>query len=438
MQPSGILDKVPVPIKHLQEYRVLAPLDTERIYETARRLKDLKVTHINTVSLGGGVAEMLRSLVPLERDAGLDANWFTIPPNLEFFEITKKIHNLLQGKNGGLTEEEKLEYLEYNKFIAKLLDKLNTDILVIHDPQPLAALSFMKKRPKIAIWRCHIHTTNPNNDTKNFLSPFIQAYDQVIFSLPEYADGFELKNLSFITPVIDPLSEKNIPMQKSAAKKYIEQFGINGNAPLVTQISRFDPWKDPLGVIQAYSLAKKDVPNLQLALVAQMANDDPESLIIYESLKKIARKDKNIFLLANLPENDLAVKAFQTASDIILQKSIKEGFGLTVTEAMFKGAVVIGGNTGGIRAQIKDGINGILVNSPKEAADKIIYLLKNPGICKKISLEAQKSVKENFLVTTHLVKELELYKNLLKVKPRFKPLRTYLTQLLHLHKETDS
>lgn len=403
--------------KRLEDYSEITPEVVKEIRKIAKRLNGLKVAHVNATAVGGGVAEMLRSEVPLQRDIGLISNWYVIPPNDDFFEVTKSIHNFMQGKPGDLTEGQKKLYLEYNKYIGELLTEIDADIFVIHDPQPAAALKFMKKRPKVAIWRSHIDTSNPNKKVWDFLRPYLEGYDHYIFTLPQYTnDEFEKNKVSFITPVIDPLNVKNKAMGKKEAKKYLERLGIDMTKPLITQVSRLDPWKDPEGVIDAYREAKKEVPDLQLALVAQMADDDPEGVIIYNQIKEYVDHDKDIYLMVNLDENDKAVNAFQVGSDIILQKSIREGFGLTVTEAMWKGAVVIGGNVGGIKIQIEDGVNGYLVDSSKKAAQRIVELLNDKEKLEKMSKAAHMSVKEKFLIPHKKLNYLRLFEKLLEEK----------------------
>lgn len=412
------LIKVNTPFKRVDDYSLLIPETVEEIKKTAKTLKGLKITHLNATSLGGGVAEMLYSLVPLQRDLGLDSNWLVLPPNQEFFEVTKEIHNFLQGKEGSLTEKQKEIYINYNQFIAQLLERISTDILIIHDPQPAASLTFLlHNKPQLALWRCHIDTSNPNERVWKFLLPFLNNFDHHVFTMKQFThQEFPKEKLSFITPSIDPLSPKNIPFKKPDAQKYIKQFGINTAHPLVTQVSRLDPWKDPLGVVKAFLLAKNKIPALQLALVAQMASDDPEGVKVYEQVKDYIKERRDIFLLVNILDNDQAVNAFQTASDIILQKSIKEGFGLTVTEAMWKKSVVIGGNVGGIKLQIQDGDNGLLVSSVEETAEKIVYLLNHPNVCQKISQKARQSVKNKFLIPHKLLHYLYLFQNLLLKK----------------------
>ena len=416
---SSSLQIVDSPPKYLDDYASIVPEVVEKIRELAKPLKGLSVAHVNATALGGGVAEMLRSDVPLQRDVGLDARWYVIPPSDPFFEVTKEIHNTMQGKEGELTDEQKKTYLDHNKLIAELLAQVEADVLVIHDPQPAAALFFIgdRRAARLTIWRSHIDTSHPNLSVWNFLRPYLQTYDQYVFTLPDYTNqDFPDEQVSFITPVIDPLSEKNIAMDRDEARQYLERFGINIGKPLITQISRFDPWKDPEGVIDAYRMAKEDIPDLQLAMVAQMASDDPEGVRVYEQVKDYAEGEEGIFLLVNLPNNDTAVNAFQTGSDVVLQKSIREGFGLTVTEAMWKGAAVIGGNVGGIRLQIEDGASGYLVNSPEEAAERVIALMKDPGLKARISQAAHKSVKSKFLMPHKLLNYLNLFRSRLMVE----------------------
>lgn len=410
------LERIDCPPKHLDDYVSIVPNIIDQIRAAAKPLRGLKITHLNATSLGGGVAEILRSLVPLQKDIGLVPSWYTIPPKEEFFEVTKKIHNLMQGKEGNLTAKEKKIYLDHNRLIAQLLEKIETDVLAIHDPQPAAALHYIKVRNhKLAVWRSHIDTSHPNKKVWNFLTPFLDPFDHFVFTLPEYTNRrFPPKGkVSFITPVIDPLSPKNLLIDKTEARIYLERFGIDIGRPLVSQISRYDPWKDPEGVVDAYRLAKKKFPKLQLALVAQMTTDDPEGVRLYEQLKRYVEGEDGIFLLVNLPKNDEAVNAFQTGSDIILQKSIREGFGLTVTEAMWKKMPVIGGNVGGIKLQIKDGVNGFLVDSAEEAAEKIVYLLDNPGVREKVGRAAHESVKKKYLTPHKILNYLKLFRKLL-------------------------
>lgn len=415
----GYLQKIICAPKHLEDYSLLLPDTVHKIRSLAKPLQGLRVVHISATPFGGGTAEILRSVVPLQQDIGLNSIWYVIPPNDAFFEVTKQIHNFLQGKEGKLDDTQKKIYLEYSNFLAELLVEIKSDILVVHDPQPAAALTFLNgQKPPLSIWRCHIDTSTPNQEVWDFLLPYLKTYDHFIFTMDQFAHhDFPTEKFTTITPAIDPLAVKNIAMKKEDAKRYIAKFGINVNKPLIAQISRLDPWKDPQGVIDAYRLAKQEFPDLQLALVAQMANDDPEGEIICQQIKNHIQGEKEIFVLVNLPDNDQAVNAFQVASDIILQKSIREGFGLTVTEAMWKKAAVIGGNVGGIKLQIEDGQNGFLVNSPQEAAEKIIYLLKNSQVKEKISQAAHETVKNKFLIPYNVLNYLNLFNKLLAEKP---------------------
>lgn len=396
--------------KKISDYKTLLPKEYQELMEKAQKYHGKFVVNVNATALGGGVAEMLRTQIPLERDLGIDSRWLVIPPGEEFFEVTKSIHNFMQGKEGELTEQQKQKYLDHNRLVAKLLDEVGSEILIIHDPQPAAALSFMKRKPKLTVWRCHIDTTNPNTSVWNFLYPYISEYDSLIFTMKAFVHSNIPENKLFlIPPSIDPFSDKNKLIEKEKAINILNKLGVNTDKPLLTQVSRLDPWKDPKGVIDAYRIAKNQIPDLQLAFVAQMASDDPEGEIVYKEVKDYAAIDKDILFFINLKNNDLEVNAFQSASDIILQKSIREGFALTVTEAMWKKAVVIGGNVGGIKLQIKDGGNGFLVNSAEEAAGRISYCLKNKAVRKSIGSAAHNSVKSNFLIPHLLLKYFNLY-----------------------------
>lgn len=404
------VDGVP---RKLDEYASIVPDVVDEVRELAGSLQGLRVAHVNATAMGGGVAEMLRYEVTLQQDVGLDSRWYVIPPSDPFFEVTKSIHNYMQGKEGGLTEEQQQTYLDHNKLVAGLLAEVDVDVWLIHDPQPAAALSFIDNpTAKLAIWRSHIDTSHPNRSVWDFLHPYLQVYDQYVFTMPQYSNqDFPDDKVNLITPVIDPLSPKNVLMDKAEARQYVTRFGIDIDRPLATQISRFDPWKDPEGVIDAFRIARQEVPGLQLAMVAQMADDDPEGEVVYERIQDYAKGDgeDDIFLLVNLENNDTAVNAFQTASDVVLQKSIREGFGLTVTEAMWKGAVVIGGDVGGITIQIEDGVNGFRVKSAEEAAEKIVYVMQNPDHKTQMSQAAHDSVKGKYLMPHKLRNYLRLF-----------------------------
>lgn len=405
------LINVKVEPRHLDDYQEFTPQTIQNIRQITKNLQGLSVTHLNATAVGGGVAEMLKSVVPLQRDAGLDANWLVLPPNDDFFEVTKKLHNFLQGKDGKLLVEDLEVYENYNKQIAELVDDLETDVLIVHDPQPAAALSYLtEEKPELVIWRCHIDTSQPNEQVWEIFKKYWEPYDHYIFTMKEYAHQFFPKDrLSLITPVIDPLSAKNKAMQINEAKTYLRQFDFDPYKPFITQVSRFDPWKDPLGVIDAYEIAKMDIPDLQLILAAQMADDDPEGEVIYKEVKDYAQGKDDIYFIVNFQDNELLVNALQVASTAVLQKSIREGFGLTVTEAMWKSNVVIGGNVGGIKLQIDDGVSGYLVNSPQEAAEKIVYICQNLEVKDKMSKVAHEKVKNNFLMPHLVLNQLKIF-----------------------------
>lgn len=410
------LVKVELNQKSITSYSQYTPEIVERLKQIAKPLAGLKVAHINATAVGGGVAEMLYSVIPLQRDLGLDSSWYVIPPRDDYFEVTKSIHNFLQGKKGSLTEDQKNIYLEHNKLIATLLDEIHADVLIIHDPQPAAALQFMKNKPKLSVWRCHIDTSTPNPGVWEFLKPFLLAYDQLIFTTKEFVhpDIPSLK-VNLFTPVIDPFTVKNSDLPKDQARKLLTKLGIDMTRPLITQVSRLDPWKDPIGVIEAFQIAKKQIPTLQLAFVGQMADDDPEGKIITNQVKAYANDlsaqagKTDILFFINLEDNDRLVNAFQVASTIILQKSIREGFALTVAEAMWKEAIVIGGNVGGIKLQIQDGVNGFLTNSIEETAQKIVYAIQNPKNLTHIPKAAHQTVLKNYLTPHLLLNELKLF-----------------------------
>ena len=402
-------------------YRKFVPPEFfETLLSTSDKLKGLRVCQINATGSGGGVAEILRTLIPLMRSVGLVADWYVLPPDEEFFRITKTIHNLLQGKEGTLSDGELDYYLSHNERTAlKLKEKVSQfDLMVVHDPQPLPLLSFLGRLP-LSLWVCHLDTSFPNIDMEKNLVPFIELYDGVVFSHEDYVfEGLDSGMVSIVPPAIDPLSSKNMPMSLSMARGIVRGLGIDPRRPLVSQASRFDPWKDPWGVIEAYRIAKKEIPELQLALLGVLsASDDPEAAEVLRSVEQYAGDDPDIHLFSD-PRviRDREVNAFQRASQVIVQKSIREGFGLSVAEAMWKRKPVVGGNCGGIVRQIRDGKNGFLVNSPQECADRIIALMKDRKLALRIGRAAKKSVVESFLTPRLLMDYLVLFAQLVDTK----------------------
>lgn len=370
---------------------------------------------INATAYGGGVAEKLHSLVPLMKDMGVDVDWWTILGHEEFYNITKNFHNCLQGQDGVLPLPDVETYLKYNQMNASYMKDWQYDYIVIHDPQPAALIeSRGKKEHEKWIWRCHIDTSSPNKEYWDFVYNYIVQYDAAIFTMQDYVkQGIEPQNVTIITPSIDPLSIKNIPLKKKEAEAIACRFGIDTGRPLISQVSRFDPWKDPLGVIDVYKIVKKDFPSVQLALVGSMASDDPEGWdYLYRTLRR-AGEDYDIKVVTNFNGiSDLEVNAFQTASDIILQKSLREGFGLTVAESLWKGTPVIGGNVGGIKLQIEDGVTGYLVDTVEDCAEKVLTLLRNPVLADEMKEAAKEKVRREFLVTKNIQVYLRLFYNL--------------------------
>ena len=398
--------------KSLDDYRhIIGDERTEEILKLAEPLKGARVVHIDSAAFGGGVAEILQSLVPLMRDVGLDAEWQVIEGTDEFFNVTKASHNGLQGMEIPFTDEMKAIWQRYNQMNAEKFEG-EYDYVVIHDPQPAGMLHYhSRKGGKHWIWRCHLDTSTPNPTYWDFYTPFINAYESAIFTMEQYVGpGVKFDYLSIIAPTIDPLSPKNAPIPMERAKEIVAKFSIDANRPLITQVSRFDPWKDPLGVIDAYKNVKKEIQEVQLALVGSMASDDPEGWYFLDKTCRHAGEDNDIFILHNFHGvGAYEVGCFQTASDVIIQKSTREGFGLVVTEALWKGKPVIGGNVGGIPLQVIEGKTGFLVDSIEACGEKILYLMQYPEKVKEMGKAAREHVRENFLITRHLKDYLTLF-----------------------------
>jgi len=408
-----MLEQVPIKPKSIRDYRGIVDDDLiEEIHYLANKLTDLRILHINATRFGGGVAEILNNYIPLLQDLWLGTVWQTIIADERLFEVTKSFHNGLQGKKCLIDRKSKNTYEEFSSNNAKLMEG-EWDIIVVHDPQPLAIPYFVGNNKSKWLWRCHIDASDADPNVWSFLNPYLKVYDGAIFSMESFIpDNFPIKKRYIVPPAIDPLSEKNKLIDRRLALSIVKSHGVDIGKPFVTQISRFDPWKDPLGVIEAYRLAKEKISGLQLILIGSMATDDPEGWEIYKQVIEVSKSDKNIFVFTNLDELD--INAFQTVSDIIIQKSIKEGFGLTVAEAMWKKNLVIGGDTGGIRLQIIDGETGFLVDSAEECAERIIYILSTPKIRKEMSLKAKEHIRKEFLIPRLLRDELKIYTELLE------------------------
>ncbi len=388
-----------------------------RVRSIAERLAGLRVVHINATPFGGGVAEILKSLVPMMNDLGLEASWYVLDPDEAFFDVTKKLHNGLQGKRTSLSPDEVDRYWRHNELTARQIRELagRPDLLVLHDAQVLPVAMFMPSTIQM-IWHCHVDLTTPDEGVRELVEPLTSLYSRCVVSMPEYASSsMPADRLAVFPPAIDVFTPKNEELPLPLSRTLVAGLGIDLSRPLITQVSRFDPWKDPSGVIDAYRLARREVPGLQLALVGALAaQDDPEGAAVLESVLRHADDDPDIHIIAD-PEvaTDQVVNALQRLSAVVLQKSTREGFGLTVSEAMWKGRPVIGGDCGGIRAQIQDGENGFLVSDIKTCAQRILYLLNSPEEDQRLGASARETVRRSFLMPRLLADYLSLFEEIL-------------------------
>jgi trehalose synthase len=383
----------------LSDYKEVAPAGTvEFIQRLAERVKGKSLLHINSTRYGGGVAEILNRLIPLLKELEIDVRWEVIEGSEFFFTVTKNFHNALQGQVVNVTEDMLQAYLECNQENAKKLDFV-TDVVVVHDPQPAALVSHRKKKDKW-VWRCHIDISQPQRKIWRFLRPFVTQYDAAIFSLPKFAQRLPIPQY-LVYPSIDPLSDKNRDLSEEDIDSVLNKLGIPRDKPILLQVSRYDRFKDPLGVIEAYKLTKKH-SDCRLVLAGGSATDDPEGSAVLAEVQTAAGADPDIHVLVLPPTADLQINALQRAATIILQKSTREGFGLTVSEAMWKGKPVIGGFAGGITVQIVFGVTGYAVHSIEGAAYWLRYLLENPELALELGANAKEYVRRNFLITRHL------------------------------------
>ena len=404
------LQTVEVGERSLTSYLNVVPIHIlEALDREAEKLRGARILHLNATPYGGGVSELLRSGVPLLADLGLDVEWQVITGDEPFFRVTKAIHNGLQGDPRTLTAEERDAYVATAARNAELLDD-GYDFVVVHDPQPAAMLPLHGKGDARWVWRCHIETSTPNPETWSFLRGFLCDYDAAVFTLPDFVPAdLPIERVAIIPPAIDPLSPKNLPLARVTARQVLDWIGVRLDAPLITQVSRFDPWKDPLGVIEAYRLARQEVPSLQLALVGSMALDDPEGWDLYRELQSEAAADHSIKLFTNLTGvGNIEVNAFQRLSSVVLQKSIREGFGLVVSESLWKGTPVVAGRAGGIPLQMADGTGGILVDSTEATAKALIELLSDHERADALGRTGRERVHEHFLLPRLLLNELAL------------------------------
>ena len=409
-----MLQKIDVGVQTLDAYRDLvdgALLD--EVHRLAERMRGARLLHVNATPYGGGVSELLRSLLPVLRAAGIDAEWKVIYGEETFFKVTKDFHNALQGASFELTEDARGIYLSHNQRNAEDVGD-GYDFVIAHDPQTAAMRSLSKNVRAKWIWRCHIDTSEPNPDVWNFLSPYVAAHDASVFTMREFVPpGLEGIKLYTIHPAIDPLSPKNMSLSPHVARSILGWIGVDLRKPLILQVSRFDPWKDPLGVIEVYRAVRKEMPEVQLALVGSMALDDPEGWEIYRDIEAEAREDPQLFVFTNLVGvGNIEVNAFQQLANVVIQKSIREGFGLVVSETLWKRTPVVAGRAGGIPLQLEEGVSGYLVSSTEECAARTLELLVNEDLAARMGNAGHQYVRRNFLLLRLLRDELRMLADL--------------------------
>jgi trehalose synthase len=412
-----VLQLVNVGHKALADYASLA---TRGLMDEIRRLAEplagKRVAHVSATAFGGGVAEINYTLIPLMQSAGLEVEWRIIRGQEEFFNVTKTIHNALQGNPQGLTEADREVFERYQVLNAREFEAADYDFVVMHDPQPVGMINHRNGGSGRWIWRCHIDLSEPNREVLDVLLPSICRYDAAIFHRRQYvpSDAPGLPPAYIWPPAIDPLAPKNMALSTEDASYIVDQFGIDVERPLLTQVSRFDPWKDPLGVIDAYREVKKAVPEVQLALVGSMAHDDPEGWDFYNQTVAYAGGDPDIYILSNLNNvGSVEVNAFQVHSGAVIQKSIREGFGLTVSEGLWKARPTVAGRVGGIVDQIQHGETGWLVGSASECAEACVEILGDPAAARQLALRGKEVVRRNYLTPRLLRDWLVLFNRLL-------------------------
>ncbi|HEX9697779.1 MAG TPA: glycosyltransferase [Actinomycetota bacterium] len=401
-----MLTPVPLPPKSLGDYASVSGRDlVAGLRVRAAPFNGVRILHINSTAFGGGVAELLHTLIPLQRDLGMEADWRVIQGHEPFFNVTKAMHNALQGAAVPWDDAMMQEYARVNLENAEALDTAY-DFIVVHDAQPAGMIETLAPRYPNAkwIWRCHIDLTEVYEPVWQFVKAKVERYDAVVFTMNEFVrPDLKTAKVFLIMPTIDPLSLKNVALEPDMLDAVLTGYGIDASRPMLLQVSRFDPWKDPFGVIDAYRLVKESVPDAILVLAGSMAHDDPEGVEYWQKTAEHAAGDPDIHMLSNVDGvGNIEINAFQRSADVVIQKSLREGFGLTVAEAMWKSKPVIGGNVGGIRAQIQEGRTGYLVSSAEDCADRALTLLRDADAARAMGAAARDSVRERFLSTRWL------------------------------------
>jgi trehalose synthase len=414
-----VLERVPLLEKNLDDYREVAgEAAIERVRAVAAPLAGARILHVNATAYGGGVAELLATHVPLLRDVGIEAEWEVIHGSDEFFGVTKSVHNALQGASLEWTSPMQRIYLEKVLDNALLLEG-TYDYVVIHDPQPAALLALASSSSVHGpdtkwVWRCHIDLTAAHPEVWEFFRPYVEQYDASVWTMPEFVpSSLQMDRIVQAPPCIDPLSVKNLELPTPFVGEICKQYGIDPDRPMLCQVSRYDPWKDPLGVIQAYRIVREEIPDVQLVLAGSMATDDPEGFQVWQDVDAARDGDRDIHLLSNIQQvGNVQINAFQRAADVVIQKSLREGFGLTVSEGLWKGRPVVGGRAGGIVLQVCDGENGYLVDSVEGCAARCLELLRDPAGADAKGAAGREHVRRNFLSTRELEDWIGLFTSL--------------------------
>ena len=405
-----------LPQRRILEYKeIIGSQKINELLNLVETLGNIKVAHVNSTAYGGGVAEILYNLVSLMRDVGVDTEWFVIEAPNEFFKITKKIHHGLQGMEVKISDEEKKFYMNVLKENLSRID-LAKDIIVIHDPQPLGLRTLAEQSFGKWVWRCHIDLSTSYKPVWDFVREMLRKYDASIFHMKEFVHpDTPTPKVFTMPPSIDPLSPKNRELSETEVLKVLERFGVNPEKPILTQVGRFDPWKDPFAAIDVYRKVKEKIGDAQLLLITAMPMDDPDGLIYLEKICRRIGEDPNVFILTDYKGvRALEVNAFQRATTVALQMSLREGFGLSVTEALWKKVPVVARPAGGIKLQVIDGVTGYLARDVNEAARYVVHLIRNPKVREELGENGHRHVKENFIITKHLENYLKIFSDVLR------------------------